>query len=99
LREDPVPTEWLARLARKRQKVIEKFNSSNPRQVKAWFVTVANEIEDEEAAHEFGVEVYQARLFPENWRDRADWEVKDLNPLWTEATSQACDSDQKQEKQ
>lgn len=79
MREEPVQTEWLDRLARKRQKVIESLGQS-PEQVKAWLVTIASEIGDVQRAWEHGIEVYHARL-PQNWRDRADWEVEDISPL------------------
>jgi CRISPR-associated protein (TIGR02584 family) len=79
MREESVQTEWLDKLARKRQKVVEKLGLSSE-QVKAWIVTIVSEIQNAQKAREHGIEVYQAQL-PKNWRNRADWEVENISPL------------------
>ncbi len=80
LRDEPVRTEWITRLARKRQKVIEKLSADHPERVKAWIVTIAETVEEAGKAAEYGIELYQARL-PRNWRERADWEVDSVQPI------------------
>ena len=76
----PVQTDWLERLARKRQRAAEQISPAHPERVKACLVTVEGEIESREKARELGITVYQARL-PKDWDKRADWDVEALHPL------------------
>ncbi len=80
MREEPVQTEWLERLERKKQKIIEELKPSHPERVKSWLVTIAGRVEEPDVARKYGIDVYQAKL-PQNWRTRADWEVESLIPL------------------